>query len=44
MTLSQSEMTALAILRGGRSFNEAVEITQVALDRIVQLWNNLKQR
>jgi len=44
MTLSQSEMTALAILRGGRSFNEAVEITQVSLNRIMKIWNNLKQK
>jgi hypothetical protein len=37
-------MTALAILRGGGSFSEAVEISQVALNRIVKLWNNLKQK
>jgi propanediol dehydratase small subunit len=44
MTLSQSEMTALAILRGGGSFSEAVEISQVPIDRIMKIWNNLKQR
>jgi len=44
MTLSQSEMTALAILRCGRSFKEASDVTQIPINFLMSLWNNFKQK
>jgi len=37
--LIESERTAMAILRSGRSFAEAAESTNVPVERVMALWN-----
>ena len=35
--------TAIAILRSGRSFNEAAKITGISVDKIMTEWQKLKE-
>jgi len=41
--LLESERTAMAILRSGRSFAEAANSTRVPVERVMALWKILEE-
>jgi hypothetical protein len=42
--LKRQRTDALAVLRTGRSFEEAAQISGMSLDKIVRLWNENKDK
>ena len=42
--LNQKESLAIAILKSGRSFNEAAKISGIKAERVMKIWNSLQKK